>query len=71
VTAGAAYFFWFSIQRNWERGATSETVAAVPLWIPESFALLGLTILSIQLLAYLLRVLAGGQIVDGDKGFSE
>ena len=51
--------FWNSIVRNWTRGAVSETVAEVPMWIPEGLLLLGLTIFLLQLLAYAIRVVKG------------
>lgn len=59
--------FWNSIARNWSRGAVSETVAQVPMWIPEGLVLLGLTIFLLQLLAYAIRV-AGGQPMVGELG---
>lgn len=43
--------FWKTISRNFVRGATSETMAEVPLWIPESLLLAGLLIFAVQLLA--------------------
>ncbi|WP_417607480.1 TRAP transporter small permease [Primorskyibacter flagellatus] len=43
--------FWKTISRNFTRGATSETMAQVPLWIPESLLLVGLVIFAVQLLA--------------------
>ena len=43
--------------RNYERGYVSETVAQVPLWLPESFVSIGLGILLLQFLSYLLKVL--------------
>jgi TRAP-type C4-dicarboxylate transport system permease small subunit len=52
-------YFWKSVARNWERGAVSETVAEVPLWIPEGLMMLGLAVFWLQLSVYLLRVLVG------------
>ncbi|WP_313136654.1 TRAP transporter small permease [Paracoccus jeotgali] len=55
LTGGLVIFlslqFWKTISRNFARGATSETMAQVPLWIPESLLLAGLVIFGIQLLA--------------------
>ena len=51
--------FWNSIVRNFNRGTVSETVAEVPMWIPEGLLLLGLTIFLLQLLAYAIRVVQG------------
>jgi TRAP-type C4-dicarboxylate transport system permease small subunit len=52
-------YFWKSVARNWDRGAVSETVAEVPLWIPEGVMMVGLAVFWLQLVVYLLRVLAG------------
>jgi TRAP-type C4-dicarboxylate transport system permease small subunit len=49
--------FWSSVSRNWSRGAVSQSIAEVPLWIPEGLVLLGLTLFALQLLAHLLRLL--------------
>ncbi|MBT0963253.1 TRAP transporter small permease [Denitromonas sp. IR12] len=61
-----AWYFWKSVARSWARGSVSETVAQVPLWIPEGLVLIGLSIFALQLLAYLLRVLTGGQLIGDD-----
>lgn len=58
-----ARYFWKSVSRNFERGSTSETIAQVPLWIPESLALIGLIIFVIQMLAYVLRLLSGSKLM--------
>jgi TRAP-type C4-dicarboxylate transport system permease small subunit len=55
--------FWNSITRNWARGTVSETVAAVPMWIPEGLLLLGLTIFLLQLFAYAIRVVRGEPMI--------
>jgi TRAP-type C4-dicarboxylate transport system permease small subunit len=49
--------FWSSVSRNWSRGAVSQSIAEVPLWIPEGLVLLGLTLFALQLLAHFLRLL--------------
>lgn len=56
-------YFWKSVSRNWSRGAVSQSIAEVPLWLPEGLVLLGLVLFALQLLAYLLRQLppAGGE----------
>ncbi len=58
-----ARYFWRSISRHFERGSTSETIAQVPLWIPESLILIGLVIFVIQMLAYVLRLLSGSKLM--------
>lgn len=60
------WYFWKSVARSWSRGSVSETVAQVPLWIPEGLVLIGLAIFALQLLAYLLRVLTGGRLIGDD-----
>jgi TRAP-type C4-dicarboxylate transport system permease small subunit len=50
--------FWSSVSRNWSRGAVSQSIAEVPLWLPEGLVLLGLALFALQLLAYLVRLLS-------------
>jgi TRAP-type C4-dicarboxylate transport system permease small subunit len=57
-------YVYRSVARNWERGAVSQTIAEVPLWIPEGLVLLGLVLFSVQLLAYLVRLLAGARPIE-------
>lgn len=67
VTVFVATFFWRSVKRNWDRGAVSESMAETPLWIPEALVFAGLALFAVQLLAYLLRLLGGGQPVGVDR----
>ncbi|MDP5291814.1 TRAP transporter small permease [Oceanimonas sp. CHS3-5] len=62
-----AGYFWKSVLRNFTRGATSETIAEVPLWIPEAFVLIGLVIFMIQLLAYMVRLALGQSLPVGQE----
>lgn len=50
-------YFWRSFARNWSRGAVSQSIAEVPLWIPEGLVLLGVVLFALQLFAHLLRLL--------------
>ncbi|MDO5666374.1 MAG: TRAP transporter small permease [Alcaligenaceae bacterium] len=43
-------YFYLSIVRHLARGSKSETIAEVPLWIPEVFVCLGLAIFIIELI---------------------
>ena len=52
-----AWFFWLRIERHWSRDIVSNTIAEVPMWIPESLLLVGIIIFWLQTLAYLLRML--------------
>ena len=58
------YFVGRSVLKHYERGTVSWTIAEVPFWIPEGIVLLGIGLFLLQLVAYLLRMLAGGDIVD-------
>lgn len=64
------YFVGRSVLKHYERGTVSWTIAEVPFWIPEGIVLLGICLFLLQLIAYLLRILAGGDIVD-DKDPSQ
>ncbi len=53
-----AWYFARSVARHLERGSASETVAQVPLWIPEGLMLLGLIVLCLRISVYALKLLA-------------
>jgi len=53
------YYFSLNVARNFVRGYVSETIAEVPLWIPESFVVVGLAVFFLQLLSHLIRVITG------------
>jgi len=61
------WYFCLSVWRHVLRGNRSETIAQVPLWIPEGLMLLGLAILGLRLSAYALRVTVGGALL-GPEG---
>lgn len=42
ICSGLAFFIGRSALRNFNRGRVSETIAEVPLWLPEAIVLLGL-----------------------------
>jgi len=42
-------FLWRNFVKNWNRGAVSESVAEVPLWIPDTVVLFGAGLLCMQL----------------------
>jgi TRAP-type C4-dicarboxylate transport system permease small subunit len=66
VTLFISVYFLKSIVRNFERGAVSETIAEVPLWIPEGLVLVGLYVLALQLIAYTLKILSGQDLIGQD-----
>ena len=63
----AFWFFTRNVLRNYERGYVSETIAQVPLWLPESFISAGLAILLLQFVSHLLRVLANEADLSSEK----
>lgn len=52
-------FFWRNFAKDWKRGAVSESVAEVPLWIPDLIVLVGAILLALQLLMRVCVCLAG------------
>lgn len=66
MTGFCAYWVGRDALRNWTRGSVSESIAEVPLWIPVGAVWLGLALLMLQLLAYFLRVAAGGALIGSD-----
>lgn len=48
-------FLWRNMAKNWTRGAVSESVAEVPLWIPDMVVFAGACLLVLQLAACALR----------------
>jgi len=64
LAAGLTLFFsWHTalmVLDSWRFGEVSYGIVAIPLWLPQSFMLLGLVIFAIALLDDLLVMLAGG-----------
>jgi len=67
TTGLLTYYSSLSVIRNLERGAKSETIAAVPLWIPEGFMLIGLTLLTLELAVYIVELTLGRIEVKSDS----
>ncbi len=63
LTCFVAYYFWRDLSRNFTRGAVSESIAEVPLWIPQALVFAGLALFAIQLFAYFLRLASGGKAI--------
>ena len=63
----AFWYFTRNVIRNYERGYVSETIAQVPLWLPESLVAIGLAILLLQFVSYLLRVIVGEADLSSDR----
>ena len=51
---------WHSVYKYWARGTVGQHYIKIPLWIPESFFLIGLVLLSLQVLVRVLRLFAVG-----------
>jgi len=61
IVAMVTYYFWTkTFWRDLVRGTVSESIAEVPLWIPEIFALIGLWLFGLQLVTMLLRLIVDG-----------
>ena len=71
ATGLVAYFFWISASRQYTRGTVSETIAEVPLWIPEGLVLLGLGLLCLQLISYAFELLCGGAPMESESPASD
>ena len=48
-------FLWRNLAKNWNRGAVSESVAEVPLWIPDAIVFVGACLLVLQLATMAVR----------------
>lgn len=54
-------YFLLSVGRHWDRGTVSETIAEVPMWIPEGAMTIGMMVFWLALLGRLLRLLTGAR----------
>jgi len=67
---GAVLFSYISfylgrvVLRNFDRGTTSNSIAEVPLWIPQSLMLLGVGLLVLQFVSLTIQYLRGAPILD-------
>lgn len=58
VSFSLIYYFWTkTFWRDLIRGTRSESIAEIPLWIPESLALIGIILFSFQLFTMLIRII--------------
>jgi TRAP-type C4-dicarboxylate transport system permease small subunit len=58
VSFSLIYYFWTkTFWRDLIRGTRSESIAEIPLWIPESLALIGIILFSFQLFTMLIRLI--------------
>lgn len=57
VVGSVIYYFWTkTFWRDLMRGTRSESIAEIPLWIPESLAFIGLLLFALQLFTMLLQL---------------
>jgi len=63
----AIYFFGSNAFRDFTRGYTSGTLADVPLWIPKGLILLGFAVFWLQMVVYLIGVVAGRRSLRSDR----
>lgn len=56
---GLTWYVGKLIYRNFDRGIVSNSIAEVPLWIPQSFILIGLVLLVLQFVVMGLAAFAG------------
>jgi TRAP-type C4-dicarboxylate transport system permease small subunit len=72
ITLVVVYFFWTKTYwRDISQGRLSESIAEVPLWIPESFAMIGLLLLCLQLAVMLLKLFTLGTVAVVPPKFEE
>ncbi len=58
IMSGLTYYFWTkTFWRDLTKSRVSESIAEVPLWIPEIFAFIGLLLLILQLFTMFLRLI--------------
>lgn len=67
VTSGCVFFF-HNFLKDWQRGAVSESIAEVPLWIPGLVVVVGASLLALQLFVRSLAVLLGEMDAESEAG---
>ncbi|WP_025900066.1 TRAP transporter small permease subunit [Sneathiella glossodoripedis] len=70
--SGLTWYVAKLIYRNFDRGVVSNSIAEIPLWIPQSFILAGLVLLVLQFVAQAISVALGADYagMEGAKGAS-
>ena len=62
--SGIGFYFWKLVARDFTRGTVSNSVAEVPLWIPEAIMLSGIFILVLQFAALTAKYAFGAPLPD-------
>ena len=55
------YFQWQTVVREFVRGTVSQHYLPIPLWIPSTFFLIGLVLISLHMVVRLIRLFAVGR----------
>jgi len=55
------------VLRNFSRGTTSNSIAEVPLWIPQSLMLMGIGLLVLQFISLTIQYVRGAPILDSTE----
>jgi TRAP-type C4-dicarboxylate transport system permease small subunit len=69
--SGLTWYVAKLIYRNFERGVVSNSIAEVPLWIPQSFILAGLMLLVLQFVTQAVLVARGDDFIGMDVAKGE
>lgn len=64
LVLGLMFFQWRAVAKLWKRGSTTEHYLPIPLWLPEAIFFIGLSLLALQLLVRLCRLLATGRATE-------
>ncbi len=67
LTLLATTYFSVSIIKHVNRGTVSNSIAEIPLWIPQSLMLLGLIIFLLELVSYFIRLLTGSDTIPSNQ----
>lgn len=59
-----AYYILKLVMKNFSRGVVSNSLAEVPLWIPQGLVLIGMALLVLQFAAMTARYALGAPIID-------
>jgi TRAP-type C4-dicarboxylate transport system permease small subunit len=61
VIAFAAHFVWLDILRSYTRGYETDSLVALPLWLPPLGLLVGMVVFLLDMLVHLILVVVRGQ----------
>lgn len=67
----AAWHLGATCMRYYNRGTLSDNASGIPLWLPYLALTVATVMLALELVAYLVRVLAGGEIMESGEGYDD